>query len=355
VKEGAALGIFGDVANAMAWPLRASHFVELVNPLWSTHELHARVEGVQDETATARTLILRPGKGFRRHRAGQHLRVGVVIDGKKHTRSYSISSAPERDDGCLTITVKAQHDGRVSRELVRNVRVGDHVSIGQPEGEFTLPEATPVRPLFVTGGSGITPVMSMLRSLAMQGRLRDVVHVHYAANARDVIFGRELAELAERHAGYRLHVVLTREPGGAHFDGATIEQLCPDVHRRDPYACGPASLLDAVEGHFGERLRVERFRARTAAPPSGVSTGRIRFSRSKAEADSDGVTNLLLLAERAGLDPRHGCRMGICHECTAVLKSGCVRDTRTNELTNEPGALVQPCVCAAAGHAELEM
>ena len=86
-----------------------------------------------------------------------------------------------------------------------------------------------------------------------------------------------------------------------------------------------------------------------------AAPGKIRFSRSRAEADSDGVTNLLRIAEGAGLTPRHGCRMGICHECTAVLKAGCVRDLRTNEIIDEPGRTVQPCVCAAAGDAELDL
>src|SRR3982751_119589 len=90
---------FARVSDAFAWPLAASHYLELLNPLWSTHALTARVEAVWDETADARTLTLRPGRNWRCHRAGQHIRVGLAIDGKANTRTYSISSAPERDDG----------------------------------------------------------------------------------------------------------------------------------------------------------------------------------------------------------------------------------------------------------------
>jgi ferredoxin-NADP reductase len=342
----------------MAWPLRASHFAELLNPLWSSHALRARVVKVWDETSEARTLTLRPGRGFRRHRAGQFVRVSASVGGMQQTRTYSISSAPERDDGCFTITVKAQ--GRVSQHLVREMRVGDHVSIGQPEGEFVLPDAVPVRALFITAGSGITPVMSMLRSLAAQGRLSGVVHVHYAPHGREVIFGDELRELAARHAGYRLSLVLTREARNSHFSQAQLLELCRDFREREVYACGPAGLLEDVERVFDgagpfARVHLERFAAKLSAPPAEITGGRVRFSRSKAEADSDGVTNLLRLAENAGLNPRHGCRMGICHECAATLKSGCVRDLRTNELLNEPGVTVQPCVCAAAGDAELDI
>lgn len=352
------MGVFGRVADAMAWPLRASHFVELLNPLWSAHALRARVEEVWDETGEARTLTLRPGRGLRRHRAGQFVRIGVAVDGLQLTRTYSISSAPERDDGCFTITVKAA--GRVSRHLVREIRVGDYVNVGQPEGEFVLPEAMPVRPLFVTAGSGITPVMSMLRSLAARGRLEGMVHVHYAPRARDVIFGKELQALTASHAGYVLRQVFTREARAAHFSLEQLERLCPGFRERDVYACGPSGLLADVERVFAgacpsTRVHVERFAAKVAPPPNDVTRGRVRFFRSKAEADSDGVTSLLRLAEGAGLNPRHGCRMGICHECTTTLRAGCVRDLRTNELIQEPGASVQPCVCAAAGDAELDI
>jgi len=248
----------------------------------------------------------------------------------------------------------------VSRHLVRDTRVGDYLSIGLPEGEFVLPDAVPARALFVTAGSGITPVMSILRSLAAQGRLSGVMHVHYAPQGRDVIFGEELRELAARHPGYRLELVLTREVRNSRFGQARLTELCPDFRERDVYACGPANLLDDVERVFGGaglggKVHLERFAAKLLPPPREVAAGRVRFSRSKAEADSNGTTNLLSLAEGAGLNPRHGCRMGICHECVATLKAGCVRDLRTNELVNEPGSVVQPCVCAAAGDAELDM
>src|SRR2546428_13950217 len=92
--------------DLFAWPLRTSHYLELVNPLWTTHKLQARVVSVWDETASARTLTLRPGRNWRSHRAGQHVRLGVPVGGMHHTRTYSISSPPERDRECITLPVK---------------------------------------------------------------------------------------------------------------------------------------------------------------------------------------------------------------------------------------------------------
>jgi ferredoxin-NADP reductase len=353
------------VSDLFAWPLRTSHYLELVNPLWTTHNLQARVVDVWDETSSARTLTLRPGRNWRRHRAGQHVRIGVPIGGMHHTRTYSISSPPEREDECIAITVKAAAGGRVSSHLVRNVVPGAYLPLGLPQGDFVLPDAVPVRPLFVTAGSGITPVMSMLRSYAARGALADIVHLHYAPHSYDVIFGGELEELANDHPGYRLHCVFTREPGTSrpgtrHFTGRQLEDLCPDWRARDAYACGPQPLLSALTTHWHEAglrrlLHLERFHAPWADLPSGVTGGTVRFARSGVAAETDGRMNLLRIAEDAGLNPPHGCRMGICHSCDARLVSGCVRDLRTGAVANEPGETIQICVSAAAGDVELDL
>ena len=353
------------LADMFAYPLRHSHYLELVNPLWTEHVLMARVVDVWDDTADTRTLTLRPGRGWRSHRAGQFVRVGVPIDGKRHTRTYSISSAPGRGDGCISVTIKAIKGGRVSQNLARNVKVGSYLPLGEPQGEFTMPESMPVHPLFITAGSGITPVMSMLRSYVLEYEvIPDVTHMHYAPHALDVIFGDELQQLQSDQPHYHLHKYYTHASeaaASAHFSPEQLEAACPDWREREVWACGPASLLDAVEAHWDKaglsrQLHVERFRAKLAAmPASGGREGRVFFAGSKVEAASDGSTSLLRIAEDAGMNPPHGCRMGICHGCNTTLVSGCVRDLRTGTLIAEAGDTVQVCVCVAVGDAELAL
>ena len=353
------------LADLYTYPLRLSHYVELVNPLWTTHQLQARVVQVWDETRDARTLTLKPGLNWRTHRAGQHVRVGVPVEGRHYTRTYTISSPPERADGCFTITVKAIDDGRISRHLVRELKVGAYLPVGLPQGDFFLPDAIPVRPLLITAGSGITPAMSMLRSLIGQQRLVDCVHIHYAPHELDVIFGGELAQMASTHPGYVLHRIYTHEYGEdkqtkGYFSAAQLERLCPDWAGREVYACGPPGLLAAIEAHFGAagrraHLHIERFLADFSPPPAEAVGGRVRFALSGRETEADAVTPLLRVAEDAGLNPPHGCRMGICHTCTTQLLTGCVRDLRDNRLINETGTRIQTCICAAAGDCELEL
>ncbi|MEO6324735.1 MAG: iron-sulfur cluster-binding domain-containing protein, partial [Thermoanaerobaculia bacterium] len=243
---------------------------------------------------------------------------------------------------------------------------GAYVQLGLHEGNFVLPEGAQVRPLFLTAGSGITPIMSMLRSLASRSTLSDVVHLHFAPRPQDVIFGAELARLAAEHPGYRLHLVTTRESASGESDARrhlTLDELsgaCPDFREREAFACGPQGLLSSAESLWSlaglpHRLHIERFRAAMAAAPSGAVGGLVRFNRSQARAEANGGTNLLRVAEEAGLAPAHGCRMGICHSCDVALLSGCVRDLRNNRLTDQPGTKVQLCVSAASGPVELDL
>ena len=351
------------LTDYFAWPLRTSHYLELVNPLWTTHKMQARVVKVWDETRDARTLTLRPGLNWRGHRAGQHVRVGIHANGKHYTRTYTISSAPERYDDCFTITVKAIDKATISHHIVRNIKVGDYLPIGLPQGDFYLPDAQHIHPLFITAGSGITPAFSMVNSLIAQERLPDTCHLHYAPHEFDVVLGKQLREMAAQYDRYHLHLLYTREekhPGNARFSAAQLDALCPDWKERDVYACGPPSLLEAVEQCFEQagcsrNLHIERFRAPFTEIPADAEGGKVRFAQSGVDAEGDSDTPLLKVAEEAGMNPPHGCRMGICHTCNTTLVSACVRDLRTGEVLNEAGSIVQTCICAAAGDCELDL
>jgi ferredoxin-NADP reductase len=343
----------------MATPLSPADYLELVLPLQASRGLKARIESVWDETQDARTLTLRPGRGWRGHRPGQFVRVSAAVAGRMVTRTYSITSSADRADGCITITVKAAPGGKMSRFLVRDTKPGDYVTLGLPQGDFVLPEGAPVEPLFITAGSGITPVMSMLRTLESRAAMPYAVHVHYAPRAQEAIFAPELARIAAENPRYRFVLVTTRD-GGGHFDRAQLGAFVPDWRSREAWACGPERLLEAVESCFGaagrsEQLHTERFRAKLAPAPANDAGGRVRFGRSKVDVETRGNEPLLAVAEGAGVNAPHGCRMGICHSCDATMVSGCVRDLRTGQRIDEPGARVQVCVCAAAGDVEIAL
>ena len=185
--------------ESLSSPLLPDDYLELVNPLWSTRELRGRVQEVNHETAQAATILIKPGYRWPGHRPGQYVRIGVDIDGVRHWRAYSLTSDPYREDGLISITPKRVDEGKVSPYLVGRAKPGTIVSLSKIEGEFVLPDPHPPKFLFISAGSGVTPIMSMLRHLDHAGEMTDVVVLHSAREADEVIFGDELRGLAATH------------------------------------------------------------------------------------------------------------------------------------------------------------
>jgi stearoyl-CoA 9-desaturase NADPH oxidoreductase len=336
------------VAAAVTTPLVPEDFLDLVAPVRSRSTLRARIVEVRPETRDAATIVLRPGPTWRPHVPGQFLRVGVDVDGVRLWRAYSLTSVPQRPDGTVSITVKAIPGGRVSTHLVRNARAGDLFHLDQAAGEFVLPAPAPARTLFLAAGSGVTPIVGMLRSHLDE--LDDVVVVHCATSRDDAIFGDELRDLAGC-GRIRLVEVLADRDGL--LDPVDLATIVPDVHEREVWACGPAGLLGAVERHWAaaglaSRLHVERFVAAVAVDAGDGGT--VSFVSSGREVEVAGDQSILDAGEAAGVLMPSGCRMGICFGCVVPLRAGAVRDLRTGEVTTvDTGedVSVQTCISTA--------
>ena len=348
-------------AQLFTTPLLPDDYLDLFAPLRPGAELRGRIEDVQHETEDAATLVIRPGADWAGHVPGQYVRIGVDVDGVRRWRAYSLTHGP-RADGCITVTVKAVPDGVVSNHLVHRVRVGTMIHLEQAAGEFVLPiPATPL--LLVTAGSGVTPVIGMLRNLfpsTDEGVLRparsrdhDIVVVHVAPTEPQSIFLDDLRAL-ERAGAIRL--VARYDDTHGVLDVADLEELVPDLSARTTLACGPAGLLDALAAHHGERglpLLVEQFRVTPTVVGEG---GEVTFEDTGTTATADGARPLLEVGEEAGVLMPSGCRMGICFGCVLPLREGAVRDLRSGDLTTAAdgdGVKVQTCISAAAGDCRL--
>jgi len=330
----------------MAHPLVPEDFIALVAPLAATDQLRGRLVARHLETAEAATITVRPGRGWRPHVPGQYVRLGIDIDGVRHWRAYSVTS-PLDQHGTFTITVKAIPEGRVSHHLVHHAPLGTLVVLDQATGDFVLPDPPPQRVLFLTAGSGITPVMGMLRNHA----LGDVVLVHSAPDADAAIFG---PELRQRAADGELTFIERHTDADGQLPLGELAAVVPDWRERHTFACGPAGLLADAEAYWDEagladRLHVERFRRASVEPGEG---GTVTFATSGVTVDADGATPLLDVGEEQGVLMPSGCRMGICFGCVSPLLDGSVRDLRNGQITvaeDNDTILVQTCVSAAAG------
>lgn len=328
-------------------------------PAWSLSELRASVLAVVDETHDVKTFVLAPGAGWPRHRAGQYVTVDVEIDGARMRRCYSLSSAP--GDARLTITVKRVPGGRVSGFLHDKVRLGSVLVLGIPTGDFVLGPRTPEKLLLLSGGSGVTSVMSLLRDLSRRDAVRDIVFLHAARSASDVIFRNELRALEERHAGLRVVLRLGDAPDRGPLDEAKLRAEVPDFAERETFLCGPSGMMDTVERVFArvgatDRLRSERFVAAPRARPvdAAAEPVTLRLSRSGRSIVASAGT-LLEQLERAGERPEYGCRLGICNTCRCRKRSGTVENTVTGAISSEPDDEIRLCVSVARSDLDIEI
>ena len=344
--------------SAFFTPLLPDDYIELINPLWSTQELRGRIERIHPEADGAVTVVIKPGHKWGGHKPGQYLRIGVVVDGIHHWRAYSLTSASERPDGCITITPKLVDEGKVSPWFSREAKLGEVVRLGGVEGSFVLPEPAPPRILMISAGSGITPIMSMLRDIDRRGEFCDVVHVHSSRTHEHVIFGDELRDLAANRSWMNLHVQESATAG--RFAPAHLDEICPDWRDRATFASGPGPMLDDLHAHWQEedileKLSMERFQPVIGGDPGVGEGGSITFTKSKTETECEAGKPILVAGEEAGVDMPFGCRMGICHTCVGQLCSGKLRDLRTGEIHGSEGEMVRTCVNAPEGPVELKL
>jgi ferredoxin-NADP reductase len=344
------------IAERITTPLLPDDYLKLANPLWSARELRGRVLEVHRETVDSATLVIKPGWGFSfDYQPGQYIGIGVLVDGRWRWRSYSLTSSPVTGRRIITITVKAMPEGFLSTHLVGGVAPGTIVRLAAPQGNFVMPDPAPASVLFITAGSGITPVMSMLRTLARRDQVTDVVHLHSAPTESDVMFAAELAKMQTSYEGYRLRLRSTRAEG--RLDLSQLGNEVPDWRERQTWACGPEGMLNDAERVWhaqgiADQLHLERFAVSKAAAHG--QGGTVAFARSQKTVTVDGATPLMEAGEDVGIQMPFGCRMGICQSCVVSLVDGHVRDLRTG-AEHEPGSRVQTCISAASGDCVLDV
>ena len=367
-----------------------------IDPGFRFRQHTAEVRDIIQETPTTRTFVLKPSIFWKGFVPGQYIPVQLEIDGIWVQRFYSISSSLQtfRHQGLISITVKRQNAGRLSPQLHQQWHRGSVVRIGTATGQFVLASdsasansatvstntsapspqralrlntAPTSKLLMIAAGSGITPILSMLESLAEAyesepGGMPSVVMIYHVRNAQEIVAAARLEALTTTIPGFTLRIHQSDREGRV-----TPEQLqrdCPDLAERQLYLCGPEGFMDSVIafamslGAARSALKLESFgSARSISSPQQATdnvndqdpTSRIRFARSGTEISSSGQHTLLELAELAGLQPKYGCRAGICRECTCSTSGGRVMNRLTGELMPEEQQQVQACISIPLG------
>jgi ferredoxin-NADP reductase len=349
--------------SALATPHGVDGYLQLAGARPPPLHPGAELIAVRRQSARSVTIMLRPDERWGGFRAGQFIRLTLEIAGVRETRCYSPACAEQTGGRQIEITVRAHPAGRVSSYLNEHARPGMLVGLSDADGDFVLPRERPERLLLISGGSGITPVMSMLRTLCAENHAGVVTFLHYTRNPEEVVYRSELAAIAARHRNVHIVFAYTRAAADSalagHISRQHLRRIAPDHRRAHTYVCGPPGLIEWARDAWAEDgveplLHIESFLAPSFATSDGDPHGTVDFALSGARTPNDG-RSLLEQAEHVGLHPRFGCRMGICRLCTARKTAGSVRNLLSGEISSAQDEDIQICVSAPVGDVELAL
>jgi ferredoxin-NADP reductase len=344
-------------------------WVQHLHPAWSWSRPLATIVERRVEARDAVTLVLQPNRHVGGFQAGQHVNVSAEVNGRRVTRSYSLTNLPSRSRQ-MSITVKRVEGGALSTHLVQQARVGDVLAIGPAFGDMTLPAQPEGRWLFLAAGSGITPLMGLTRALASQQMPVSLTLLYWVKGHADLCFLQELRALSARFPQFRLQVVVTHEapavPGEAQglIGAEQLAQLVPDLASQRVFACGPGGFVEAAREICAGRSLAFVAEGFTPAAPASSShapaatdarTVRVTLQRSGRALQLSTGMSLLDALEAQGLNPPSGCRMGVCHTCVCPRLEGTTQDMQSGETQSESDMAVRLCVSRACTDLTLDL
>lgn len=347
-------------------PMVFDFWVQHLNPVWSWAQPLARVVDRIEEATDTVTLVLAPNRHVGRFQPGQHVNVSAEVNGRRITRSYSLTGVP-RPDRQLSITVKRVPGGVLSSHLVQHARVGDVLGVGPAFGEMVLPRSVHGRWLFLAAGSGITPLIGLTRALAARQMPVNLQLLYWVRRREELCFVPELQALAQRFPGFKWQPIVTEEAQlrtgevAGLISGEQLNALVPDLIERQVHACGPggfvATARELIEP-VAERFVAEGFTPApvvASASAAEAQTYQVHLQRTGRTLAVRSDQSLLAALEAQGLNPPSGCRMGICHSCSCPRVEGRTQDSHTGDITHEPTEPVRLCVSRACSDLTLDL
>ena len=367
-KTSPSKGMSTPLLRRLARPVLPTEVLEFwgskLHRTWSVDRPLVRVVSRHVEASDAVTLVLQPNRHWKGFLPGQHVNLGIEVNGVRLSRSYSLVDVP-RSDRRIAITVRAIGGGRVSRHLHDMAKVGDVFEIGPAFGAMVLPVTHDAPLLFLAAGSGITPLMSMTRALAQAGMPTPLTLIYSARRREEVCFADELRALARQHAQLDVRFLLTGDNASTadesegRLDSAHLDAFVPDLVAHRVYACGPSGFVEHARALVSSRVR--SFEAEAFSPPPRIETAddagtvQVSLARSQRTLTVPRGQSLLVALENAGLTPASGCRMGICNTCACGKREGSTRQLHTGDMEHEPATALKLCVNAAASDLVLDL
>ena len=349
---------------------RSVRIVNLLHP----KTLHLRVAEIREETPSTKIFRLVSEDSYLPpFQAGQYINLAVEVGGVRTSRPYSISSPPNQV-GYYEIAVRRAEDGFVSHFVLDEFQVGDRMESTSPSGNFYYNPLVHGKDLvFLAGGSGITPFMSMIRETTDRGLDRRIHLIYGSRQPQDVIYGEELKDRNERHGNFKMDIVFSDPPAGyrgltGFITGDLIKRLVGEVSGRTFYLCGPEVMYSFCLKEL-EDLGIPRRKIRTEVfgPPKDVTSqpgwpievpGDRGFQvgyKGKETVPARAAEPLLNSLERAGIVLPASCRSGECSLCRTKLIAGKVFQPQGVKLRRSDRAFgyIHPCLAYPLSDIEL--
>lgn len=342
------------VANSWLREADVDQLLQALHPAWRLNRVLARVEAREWVAEDMLALRLRCNGNAGAWRPGQHLQLFIEQAGVRLSRSYSLTAV--HGDGRIELAIKRQPGGRLSNYLLEHVAVGQVLELGQASGRLQWPQTVGAGVLLVAAGSGITPLLGLLRQALAEGFSAPITLLHYVRSRSQRAFSRELQGLLAQYPNLRVRWAISGEAAALdELSGRFQASHLSGLPGSSLLVCGPHGFVASVRQHWAGELQSEAFSLPPAAPDAGLQQLQLQFARSQLRVTGENASSLLVQAEQHGLRPAHGCRQGICSSCTCTLVSGAVRDLRGGGLFSEPGQPIRICVSVPQGDVVVDL
>ena len=337
---------FNSFAESIVDQHTTNFWLQKFNSLWSVNQALGKIVQKENPAQNMVSLTLQFNRHFDVGQAGQHHPIFVTVQGIRYERSYSLTQI---DAQHVLLTVKKVDQGKVSSWLVEQAQVGDVLEFGQPYGDMLLPEqAQPL--VLLAAGSGITPMLSLLKALSKTERMTQapIQLLYWVRNYADFAFKARFEALAAQYPNFSFQVFYTQEPDAGERLNETHAALVANIENSVVYACGPSGFVTQAEKLFStaQSFKSEAF-SMTPVENSDIGFVNVTLLKSKKVIAIPKGQSILTSLEQQNIKPTHGCRMGICNKCVCNKVEGSTKNMVNGSQNAEPGNVLKICVNSA--------
>lgn len=332
-----------------------SPLIETFNAEKNQFNIAAKVVEIINERNDVLSVKLKPSKNWKGFVAGQFIEITLKINAVFYTRIFSISSSVQqfKKDKTITLTIQNQDNGKVTNWIFNNLRANDNVGVSVAKGNFVL-DNNQDNLLFISGGSGITPFRSMLYQCVEQNK--NAILLYYCKSNQHLL-KQELATFKSD----KIKVIFIDSDKEGRFSINHLEKHCPDFTNRAAFICGPVAMIDhsmsvLIENKIDEnKIHFEYFKKPIAVSTSKAQEIKGKISLNNKNIDADSSKSILEHLELNKIQPKYGCRMGLCKQCTCTKKSGIVFNQLTQKYSQDTEEEIQICVSVPIGEISINL